>query len=1108
MPVGKPLHLRLFLEGHEVPVISASVNIGVNAPSACAVQLVPLDELMELKPRTMVHLFYLDSKVARNLDGSLSGGLTDSYRLLFAGETIGFSTVLTPQSRAIILQCVDFSSYWDSAHASAISYGPGGNAFNANGPGGMAGGDSAGLFDDIVDQQQNVVLEWLRSKPKTPGLETVSGLAGGIIRMMEAMGGVIPHHKGVNDFFTVAELRCRLLHQITAEEGDNTAARVMGGQVFDQWLKNSLQNIGQQVTFRDMMLMLMKYIYYDFVPCPVAKFEDGSAGKTAVKTQKIFADSAAGSRVRDLLFQAQSEADRTRNADVGMTEDERLSRLRHGDDLNALKVSTAKRVISLVGSAQDVLKTVGGNPPEFLTLARQIDSYCLKARIAAQAILKDSPGDPDSQSSKNPLTPVLDNLYEALLLMGTQPNKIFVTIKTAQAQRLHTMIVRPDCWFAPPPVCNVIFPEQFSQVSYDRNYMGETTRLYLGVFTSLVGVDPILARHTIIAPNNGFDVKALLKISHLEQYRTLLDHEIHTGILPKSEWVSDTMSGGTKASAADAVTAKGVRLDWANRIALFHFFKYRFATRQMQVAGRFNPGVVCGFPGAVIRRPYIIRGGEAALEQLMKDSTDKSSQSIFNYIHENGKELGAPVHFIGMIVNVQHSISQDGGNTMVQMSHARTHSGTDDDFIQIFLKQKEGKVTRLVKTTYNFEEVKSDPVLLKFLGSVTPQVTVSASATKVSQKTLAATFLTQSKKSANPNEPANTTKDSSFMRVEESTSKQGPLPALVVKGKIEKAGLTDVLVPSPEGRVGVGEKGRFGTIVGIEVLENGDFQDGAAVKSVFKKPTAKEKVDLGGGDVELRTKQTGEKSKTSTVYSSLRAFKSVTVYEEVSVTTESRIPVEQVMRPPWFSPKYDNRSIGEQIYRPFFGCDSIIDGINVSGVKTSFPSSIDSSGTTFSADKKVDEVIAELVSQEAEKISVSIEKSLDVLGYLYGQVKQQGLDVDEFIRQINDRPVATMTDILGNDNLDFDIVGKKATPKKILEDSELRVGFHSGAVHPTLVDAGELIGLTDDLQTGLSQINGTGVKGVLPGRYDVRPSKRQRVVAYLEAFNTSRGLRG
>ena len=57
---GQRLGLRLFLEGIEVPCVSAQVQIGINAPATAAIQVVPSDRIAELKARTMVHLFTWD----------------------------------------------------------------------------------------------------------------------------------------------------------------------------------------------------------------------------------------------------------------------------------------------------------------------------------------------------------------------------------------------------------------------------------------------------------------------------------------------------------------------------------------------------------------------------------------------------------------------------------------------------------------------------------------------------------------------------------------------------------------------------------------------------------------------------------------------------------------------------------------------------------------------------------------------------------------------------------------------------------------------------------------------------------------------------------------
>src|SRR6267154_957037 len=289
MPVGKPLKLRLFLEGEEVPVIAAQVSISIGAPAAASIQIVPLDEALSMKPRTLIHLFFLDSfdvratpteAGSRKEEDRLNIPFLDNYKLLFSGEFIGFQFSETQSSRAVVMQCLDFSSYWDTAHATAIEYGPNGNAFTHQG---ALRGSNTGLFDDIVNTTSDQLVRWISEKPLTEGLKSVSGLAGGVIRVLEMMGGVPKYHRGVNDFFTIAQLRCRILEQIAAEENDSTAANLLSVSVFDEWIRNGLQNIGHQISFRDMLKLLFSYVHYEVVPNPAAKFDPTTKGSTSTQ---------------------------------------------------------------------------------------------------------------------------------------------------------------------------------------------------------------------------------------------------------------------------------------------------------------------------------------------------------------------------------------------------------------------------------------------------------------------------------------------------------------------------------------------------------------------------------------------------------------------------------------------------------------------------------------------------------------------------------------------------------------------------------------------------------------------------------------------------------
>ena len=102
-----PLGLRLFLEGVEVPVISAQVTMQPDQPAVASIQIVPVDSALHFLPRTLVHLFYLDPEPPEieltqgggtfELDGQTvpiewadtlgKGDIADTrYKLMFTGE--------------------------------------------------------------------------------------------------------------------------------------------------------------------------------------------------------------------------------------------------------------------------------------------------------------------------------------------------------------------------------------------------------------------------------------------------------------------------------------------------------------------------------------------------------------------------------------------------------------------------------------------------------------------------------------------------------------------------------------------------------------------------------------------------------------------------------------------------------------------------------------------------------------------------------------------------------------------------------------------------------------------------------------------------------------
>lgn len=918
MAVAKPLHLRLFLEGIEVPVISAQVSINVNAPASAAIQVVPLDESMNLKPRTMVHLFFLDTKPVMNeKDKTRVDGLESGYRLLFSGEVVGFSYVQTAQSRATVLQCLDFSSYWDAAHATAVEYGPNGNLFTNMGS--LYGGESS-HFDDIVNFQSNKIISWLRQTPQTPGLKGVTGLAGGVIRMMEALGGVDRHYKGVNDFFSIAELRCKLLAQISAEENDSTAANLMAVSVFDEWLRTGLQNAGQQVTFRDMLKLLFNYVHYEVVPNPAAKFDD-----------------------------AQKAA--------------------NGEE--------------------------------------------------------------------------------------------------AKSQRLRTQIIRPDCFFAAPPKCNVIFPEQYTQLSYDRMFINETTRTLMLVYNTLVGQDVLMADR-ILAPNIGEDTTKLTRHVGVAGYRHLMDHELHTGIIPRTEWLPNTSSFGTKPTADQLINLRGQRNSWASKIALFHFFKYRFGPRQAQLSGRFNPYIVCGFPSLIVKRPFIVEG--------LSQSGSALEQNYLDAVQGKASTLRAPTQLVGMVAGVNHMIDQAGGTTTISMHHVRHHLGVDDDFLNIysqFRAKTKKRTVRVVLSRNNIPEGNLE--LLKLLADLTPQQANGKGDAAPSKTALEVRMAQGTRKSVDPRQAKGegTVATEYAVTSEETDAPSQRTPELVAHGRVP--GKDKCLVPSPPGAKTVKSRGVYGNITAIEVLS----------------PETVDVPELGK-----------------------RAYRAVALYEELDIPVTGSQPVEDIVRPNWFSPAYQNENIGKKIYQPFFGTDSIVDELSFSGLAEGVRRSAGKVDAVSEQGlgRSLEDIKKELSGEEAARMSLSIERSVNFVSYLYGVVKAKGLDVDEFVRSFTYRPIATFEEVLGDSDLELEVTGAQVKVRDVAtadgKTRTPRLGYHSLSVHPTCVDKGNLTGLTNQPEVALPRLNGDGAADTIPGAYDVRKEKRDRVLAYVEALGRGRDVMG
>lgn len=660
-----PLGLRLFLEGIEVPVISAQVSFTPSQPAAASIQIVPTDAALEFMPRTLIHLFYLDDAYFKNPDvvpevAPSSGKQTINrldapdwaYKLLYVGELTGVSIQKTPQSRAVVLQSMDLSIHWDTCYQWFADWSVYGSALTDKRH--TFTGSGSGLFDNIASGTRWVISNILFTKPKSPHYHNAKGLLGGMISLIETIGGLRGGRgsgaglRGVNDYFTVADRRYNFLGMLGAIEADNTSIRMFKGKAFRNWLQSGMSSAGSLISFRDTLRLVGQYIYHDVYPNPAAHYRTGEGQKSTYYTRTV-TNKELDSEIKSAMKEIKKVIHAIQAANTEL--------LFNGD--SNPDYTSPKKVEDWAISAREHIKKAiqknGGTIPSY-----NLESAFTKIKstlvVLHTSVLAKGYGSGVDQQFRN-----AQDAYDLLAgAVSSGPyTKSHKHTQTDDGEYLFNQLILPECFWASPPRCNVIFPDQYTEFSYSRNYMREVSRISLqgGMGVLGGGHSAVLSRY-YYAPTvkdvNGESLHTAMS----KGGRILLPHEVHSGIIPKFEWVTAGQRWAVKAAKSKGLQ----RVSYIQKLANYQFLFNRWAARNMSVTGRFNPNLVLGMSALVLDR-----GSNSKEENARKTE-------ILGYARP-------PTQYLGKIVSVSHSINQGGGTTSVAMSHARTHRGADDEFL-------------------------------------------------------------------------------------------------------------------------------------------------------------------------------------------------------------------------------------------------------------------------------------------------------------------------------------------------------------------------------------------------------------------------------------------
>lgn len=247
---GKELNAQLFIEGRHVPFNSATCTYQVGQPGTAAITMVPLRELNDILPRTMVHLFVKDQSAP---------GVAKPWVLLFEGEVYGFGGSKTANNRNLVLYCMGLSNYWDNAKQYYL------NLKTSYGNGLQTLASQKAAQDARRDQAQVITTE--------SGIEAyltriVTNALNANKDFLTAVTEIMQNVKNINSFFRYSDARYRISERITFASSGNIK------ELFNFQNANNLMDSlagrgnGGLVTVRQVVESLMALIFHDFASIP------------------------------------------------------------------------------------------------------------------------------------------------------------------------------------------------------------------------------------------------------------------------------------------------------------------------------------------------------------------------------------------------------------------------------------------------------------------------------------------------------------------------------------------------------------------------------------------------------------------------------------------------------------------------------------------------------------------------------------------------------------------------------------------------------------------------------------------------------------------------
>lgn len=267
MSKGKPLSAKFFLEGFEIPFIGATFTHTVNQASIAYIDLVPIDEMKHIKPRSMVQLFVRDiTNKKKNYP----------YVLAWEGEVFGIAFGRTATSRSFTLKAIDYTSQWDNALVYFFDF------QKSMGNGGAQVISPIGR-DETDAKKLGIKFKAITSVKSAFYLTEMEKLLREGKDFLGAFIGLLESVTDINDFYSAAEDRLRITDRFLLQSSGDLQQLLVDSNS-KEWIAGIAGSRSGFFPIRQMINDFLDIIFHDHVTVPFpAKVER----KTPLKKDAI-----------------------------------------------------------------------------------------------------------------------------------------------------------------------------------------------------------------------------------------------------------------------------------------------------------------------------------------------------------------------------------------------------------------------------------------------------------------------------------------------------------------------------------------------------------------------------------------------------------------------------------------------------------------------------------------------------------------------------------------------------------------------------------------------------------------------------------------------------